>query len=264
VSEPRPVVYRVLSVALFFLAWAVLAWGVPPQFFPGPARVVGTILALLADASTYQYLALTAGRIAAGFVLSMLAGTAVGILMGARREAEAFFGVWVMVGLTVPAPAWAMVCVMLFGLSETGAALAITLLVAPFVAVNAWQGVRAMDAGLVEMARVFRLSSRALLREVVVPQLVPFLLAAARYGFGLVWKVVVIVEMIALGDGVGYALTSAFRSFEMYTVLAWTIVFAGLMLLIEVCGLRVFERSLTAWRPPAGLGKWSTAVVNAN
>jgi NitT/TauT family transport system permease protein len=261
VSGPRALVYRLLSVALFLAAWVVASRSVPPQFFPGPERVLATVGGLLVDEATYQHLTVTIMRIAVGFVLSMLLGSAIGIAMGARRRAEAFFEVWVMVGLTVPAPAAAMLAVMLLGLSETAGAVAITVLVTPFVAVNVWQGVKAMDPGLVEMARVFALSRRALLREVVVPQLVPFLLAAARYGFGLTWKVVVIIEMIALGDGVGHALTSAFRSFEMYTVLAWTLIFAALMLLVETA-IRLIERRATAWRPHAGADRYGAPVVD--
>ncbi len=249
----RPAYYRTLSLLLAILAWAALARVFPPQFLPGPLRVARTVAGLLGDPATYGHLAATGRRVAAGFALSMALGTAVGILMGARRRAEAFLDLWVVVGLTVPAPAWAMVCVMLFGLSEAGAVVAIVLLAAPFVAVNAWGGIKAMDPGLVEMARVFRFPRRALLREVVLPQLAPFLLAAARYGFGLVWKVVVIVEMIALGDGVGWALTAAFRSFEMYGVLAWTAIFAGAMLALEAWGLRALEARVSAWRPAVQL-----------
>lgn len=240
--------YRTLSVVLVVGMWAVVAALYPPQFLPGPSRVAATIGDLLLDPTTYAHFAATLRRVVAGFVLSMVVGSAVGILMGARRSTEAFLDVWVMVGLTVPAPAWAMVCVMLFGLSEAGAVVAIVLLATPFVVVNMWEGVKALDHGVVEMARVFQLRRAALLREVVLPQLHPFLFAAARYSFGLVWKVVVIVEMIALGDGVGYALTSAFRSFEMYRVLAWTIMFAGIMLALEAWGLRVVEARVSAWR----------------
>jgi NitT/TauT family transport system permease protein len=237
------------------LLWWALAQAFSPQFLPGPLRVARSIAGLLGQAATYGHLAATGRRILAGFALSMGVGIAAGILMGARRRAEAFLDIWVVVGLTIPAPAWAMVCVMVFGLSEAGAVVAIVLLAAPFVAVNAWQGVKAMEPALVEMARVFRFSRRALLWEVVFPQLAPFLLAAARYGFGLVWKVVVIVEMIAMGDGVGWALTSAFRSFEMYAVLAWTAIFSGVMLAVELGILRRLEARVSAWRPVAPIGE---------
>ena len=259
-QEPRAATYRAISLGIVLLVWWALAQAFPPQFLPGPVRVARSIIGLLGQAATYGHLGATARRIVAGFALSMAVGIVVGILMGARRRAEAFLDIWVVVGLTVPAPAWAMVCVMLFGLSEAGAVVAIVLLAAPFVAVNAWQGVKAMDPGLVEMARVFRFSRRALLRQVVLPQLAPFLLASARYGFGLVWKVVVIVEMIALGDGVGWALTSAFRSFEMYAVLAWTVIFSGIMLAVELGGLRVLEARVSAWRPVAPIGERAIPV----
>lgn len=258
-NRVRALGYRALSVALVLAAWAAVATLYPPQFLPGPGRVAATIGELLSDPTTYAHFGATLRRIVAGFLLSMLVGSAVGILMGARRSWEAFLDVWVMVGLTVPTPAWTMVCVMLFGLSEAGAVVAIVLLTTPFVVVNVWEGVKALDHGVVEMARVFQLRRSALLREVVVPQLHPFLLAAARYGFGLVWKVVVIVEMIALGDGIGYALTSAFRSFEMHRVLAWTIMFAGIMLTLEVWGLRTIEGRVSAWRLVARLDE-ATAV----
>jgi NitT/TauT family transport system permease protein len=211
--------------------------------------VAQTLAGNLRATDTYYHLGVTLLRILAGFILSMALGFSLGVLMGGRREFEAFFDVWLVVGLAMPAPAWAMISVLLFGLNQTGTVVAITLLAAPFVTIGIWQGVKAMDMGLIEMARVFGVSRRETLRHVLLPQLTPFLLASARYGFGLCWKVTVLVEMISLGNGVGNVMDDAFHNFEMEQVLAWTVLFTLVMLGIEAGIWKSFERRATRWRP---------------
>ena len=68
----------------------------------------------------------------------------------------------------------------------------------------------------------------------MLPSLVPFLVSGARLGFSLAWKVIVLVELFGLSDGVGYQLNSEFSSQNVAGVLAWTLVFWVVMALIEL------------------------------
>jgi NitT/TauT family transport system permease protein len=112
-----------------------------------------------------------------------------------------------------------------------------------------WQGTKSLDRELVEMARVFRASRRALLRDVVLPQLLPFCLAGARLGFALGWKVVVLSEMFGLSSGVGYMINRSFSSYSMDDVLAWTVGFTLVMFAFEYAVMLPIERRLVRWRP---------------
>ena len=183
-----------LSVASILVLWALLAAFFPPTLLPGPLVVGRRLGELAARGDFWIHLRATirprrpsASRIA--FVVSVGAG----ILMGSRRLAEGVFESWVLVGLTIPGLCWAVLAVMWFGITEMAPVFAIVVVVLPMLTLNMWQGTKSLDRDLIEMARVFRASRGALLRDVVLPQLLPFCLAGARLGFALGWKVVVLV-----------------------------------------------------------------------
>jgi NitT/TauT family transport system permease protein len=159
----------------------------------------------------------------------------------------------VLVGLTIPGLCWAVLAVMWFGITEMAPVFAIVVVVLPMLTLNMWQGTKSLDRDLVEMAHVFRASRRALLRDVVLPQLLPFCLAGARLGFALGWKVVVLSEMFGLSSGVGYMINRSFSSYSMDDVLAWTAGFTLVMFAFEYAVMLPIERRLTRWRPAVSL-----------
>ena len=85
--------------------------------------------------------------------------------------------------------------------------------------------------------------------KLIVPQLVPYVLAAFRYALAISWKIVTVVELIGLSSGVGYMLNWWFGNFNMTQVLAWTLLFTITLLLIENFILKPVEKRLTKWRP---------------
>src|SRR4029434_1651659 len=82
-----------------------------------------------------------------------------------------------------------------------------------------------------------------------MPQLVPNIFAATRYGLGLAWKVVVVVEMFGTSNGAGYQVMKSYQVFNMEGVIAWTVTFVIAMIVIEYGIINLAERRLTAWRP---------------
>lgn len=236
------------SAAALLAAWFLASAIAPKDYLPSPA-VVGVVLAEnLRDPESYHHILASLRRTFGGFLLALLGGTALGILMGASRRAEYLCDAWVTMGLGIPSLCWAFVALMLFGLREAGVYFAVFCIVLPFVAVNVFQGVHALEAGLVQMARAFRLAPRAVLRHIVAPHLVPFLFGATRYGLGLAWKATVVAELVSQQDGVGYIFGKWFGLFQMPQVLAWTATFVLLMLATEAGVVRPLEAGLTRWR----------------
>ena len=169
--------------------------------------------------------------------------------MGLYRNAERFFELPVVVGLAIPSLCYIIVCFMWFGLNERAAVAAIALTTFPSIAVNIWAGVKAIDGRLTAMATVFGYGPRERTLRVVIPQVFPYIVAAARFGFGIVWKVVVVVELLGLTNGVGYQLNYFFQLFDMTKVFAWTLLFTIVMVMIEVLLLKPLERWVFRWRP---------------
>jgi NitT/TauT family transport system permease protein len=155
----------------------------------------------------------------------------------------------VLVGLAIPGLAWAVVGLMLFGLSEKTQIFAIFMVVTPILAVNIWEGTKALDRKLVEMAFVFKANRRMVVRSVVLPQLIPYSLAAVRFGLALAWKTVVIAETFGASTGIGFKIIESRELLSMKGVLAWTLSFTVVMIALEFMLLKPIEGRLTVWRP---------------
>ena len=113
------------------------------------------------------------------------------------------------------------------------------------------EGARSLDSGLDDMAQVFRMSPWVRMRHVVLPQLAPYLAAAARSGLSLVWKIVLIVELLGRPNGVGFEIGVAFQLFDIPLLLAYSLSFAAVVLLVETLLVQPFEARLSRWRPRA-------------
>jgi NitT/TauT family transport system permease protein len=188
-------------------------------------------------------------RVVAGMVIAVGGGLVIGLVMGLSKFGEEFLDSWVLVAFTVPSVVYGILAILWFGLNDIAAIVAIGVTATPAVAINMWQGVKAIDLSLIRMGRAFHFSRSSILRKLVVPQVIPFLLAALRYALGLAWKIATVVELIGLSSGVGYQLGYWFGLFNMTQVLAWTILFTIVLLLIEFVILKPTEYWLTRWRP---------------
>ena len=114
----------------------------------------------------------------------------------------------------------------------------------PMLAISIWQGTKSIDKDLVDMSKIFHASPWSKVVDVILPQLISHILAAIRYGLGLAWKVVVVVEMFGLSNGVGYQVVRGFNVFSMKAVLAWAISFLVVMIVIEF--------GIIGWLPTSG------------
>ncbi len=244
---------KALGVAVLVAVWQGVSLSYPPTFLPGPALTFERVAGLVVTGEFFRHAGPTLLRVLAGFALALVIGTIVGIAMGARRALEGFFESYILVGLTVPGLAWAVLALMWFGVSEMAPVFAIFAVVTPMLAVNMWQGTKAIDRELLEMAHAFHISRHTIVGDIVLPQLLPYLLAGSRFGLALGWKVVVLSEMFGLSSGIGYMINRSFSLYSMRDVLAWTISFTLLMGVFEYGLLRPTEHYLLRWRPSISL-----------
>jgi NitT/TauT family transport system permease protein len=134
------------------------------------------------------------------------------------------------------------------GLTETAAVSAVALNKLPIATVTVREGARSLDTALDEMAQVFRMRAWTRIRHVVLPQLAPYLAAAARSGLSLVWKIVLIVELLGRPNGVGFEIGVAFQLFDVTRILAYALAFVAVMLAVETLLVQPLERHIARWR----------------
>ena len=248
---------RVLSIASLLVAWLILAWIFPPTIVPGPIPVFKAMGQNIMSGQAFYHLYKTLLRVGLGLVLTMVLGVAVGTIMGLSHKGELFLDSWVMVGLTVPAIVYSIVCLLWFGLNEVAAIIAIGTAAFPAVSISIWQGIKAMDMQLVSMGQAFHLSKTAILRKIIFPQLLPHILASMRYALGICWKICTTVELIGMSSGVGFQLNYWFGLFSMAQVFAWTLLFLLVMFAIEYLIFKPVEQRLTRWRTGVPALQWA-------
>jgi len=193
----------------------------------------------------------TIGRVAAAFIVAMALGSALGYAMGRRPAFDSLLDAPIVILLNLPALVIIVLAYIWIGLNEAAAIGAVALNKLPNAVVTLREGARTLDVGLDEMAAVFGFSRMKRLRHVVLPQLAPFFAAATRSGLSLVWKIVLVVELLGRPNGVGFEIGTAFQLFDVATLLAYALPFTALMLAIESFLVQPFERHVSRWRPRA-------------
>lgn len=239
---------RAASLVLLLLAWVLGARIAGPQMLPGPGAVLAALVDEARSGALFANLAATLARVAVAFTLAMLIGSAIGFAMGRRRTVDRLADPWLVLLLNLPALVIIVLAYIWGGLTETAAVLAVAVNKLPTAIVTLREGARALDPALDEMAAVFALPRWKTLRHVLLPQLAPYLAAAARSGLSLVWKIVLIVELIGRPNGVGFAIGVAFQLFDVTRILAYSLAFVVIVLAIETLLVQPLERRASRWR----------------
>lgn len=235
---------------LFVLLWGFIAWLLQSPLLPTPLNVLGTLIRESATGELWHHLGATLGRVVVAFILAMIIGTAIGIVMGRSPTTNALFDPLLVLLLNLPALVTIILMYVWFGLVEVAAVMAVVINKVPNVAVTVREGARSLDFRLEEMATVYEFTRWQRLREVWVPQLFPYLMAATRGGLALIWKIVLVVELLGRSSGVGFQLHMAFQVFDVAAILAYSLAFIAVVQLIELAILQPLERRSSRWRQP--------------
>ncbi len=239
---------RTCSFLLVFVIWQLAAFLVDNRVLPTPLAVLQRLFTDVSSGELLENLWITLVRVAFSFSFAMLLGTAIGLVMGSRKRLDILLDGLLMLGLNVPALVTIILCYIWFGLTEVAAVVAVAINKIPMVVVNMREGARAVDMQLMEVAKVYRISKLKTFRLVYLPQLSPYLIASMRNGLALIWKIVLVVELLGRSDGVGFQLSVFFQFFDIEGIFSYTLAFVLVIYLIEWLLLRPLERSLSGWR----------------
>ncbi len=242
---------RLLSLILLVVAWYAGSKIAGQRMLPGPQTVGLALWDETRSGALAFHLGVTLLRVAVAFVIAMTVGTALGVWMGRSRLADRLADPWLVALLNLPALVIIVLAYVWAGLTETAAIVAVALNKLPNAVVTVREGARALDRQLDEMAYVFGMNRWVRLRHVLIPQLAPYLAAATRSGLSLVWKIVLIVELMGRPNGVGFEIGIAFQLFDVTRILAYAIAFVLVMLAIETFMVQPIERYVSRWRPKA-------------
>lgn len=233
---------------VFLLFWQIVAWQVADPLLPSPLAVLQSLMHHVTQGELLHHLGVTLLRVAVAFSVAMSLGVALGVWMGRCKLANDLLDSLLVLMLNLPALVTAILCFIWIGLNETAAVLAVALSKVPTVIANIREGARALDAQLLQVSQVYRVPKSRVLRNIVLPQLYPYIMASARSGLGLIWRIVLVIELLGRSDGIGFQLGTFFQFFDLTSILAYTAAFAGVVFFIEAWLLRPLDEKLNGWR----------------
>ena len=237
-----------LSLLAFLAVWQGLAVYLSSNMLPTPEAVARVFWQACVTGQLPFHLGVTLLRLLVSFTIAMLLGCAIGIVLGRNKKLDAFFDNWLVIFLNIPALVTIILCYVWFGLVESAAILAVVINKLPNVIVTIREGTRTLDQDLLDMARCFHFSKRKTLVHVIWPQLHPFVMGATRSGLALIWKIILVVELLGRSNGMGYQLHLFFQLFDVAGILAYTIAFVTVIQLIELLVLKPLDKKSQRWR----------------
>lgn len=239
----------VLFIVLALAIWETVALAVAaPYIVPKPQDVVVRAVELMATAGFWQAVGWSLLRVLIGFACGMVLGVACALPMAAWPSMRAVFAPFVKIIRTVP-----VVCFILLMLLWVNAIWLSAIISALMVLPVAWTGtIEALDSidnSIVEVARVFHISTMRRLFKLYLPAIIPQLLSTAVVGLGLAWKSGITAEVLALpSSGMGSGIYHAKIALEAADIFVWALVIIVISLAMEKI-LRTCAARFSSWGP---------------
>lgn len=235
--------FKRLTVIIFLaLLWQGTAWLIASDDFPSLLIVLKSLQYHLFEGEMVANVLITLKRVLLSFIIAMILGGSIGIVMGVNSWVNRLSDSLLIILLNIPALVTILLCYIWIGLVETAAIAAVVINKVPTVVVMIREGARTVDKDLLAVAKIYKLSPRKSFFKVFLPQLYPFIIASARSGLSLIWKIVLVVELLGRSDGVGFALNTLFQFFDIAGIIAYTIAFIVIVLLIETLCFKPFDK----------------------
>lgn len=238
----RNLVFSITPLLCVLTLWQGAALLVDSSTLPTISEVSRSFYYHLNEGNMLEHLVITLFRVSVSFAIAMFLGVLIGIVMGAYPDLDKAGDSILVIALNIPALVTILLCYIWFGLVEASAIAAVAINKIPTVIVMIREGARVVDRDLLAVGQVYRISPLRFFFKVYLPQLYPFIMASARSGLSLIWKVVLVVELLGRSDGVGFQLGSFFHFFDIASILAYTLAFAGIILFIEGLIMRPLDR----------------------
>ena len=241
-----------ISVGAFLAVWIALST-YDSRMFPAPMVVGSLMIEFIVDGdidgrSALYHLWVTFGRVLMATALALGLAILIGIAMKLNDGVAKAFEAWLPVWMTPPDVVVILIVMVMVGFNTEAVVLSVAFVYTPFALVTIWQGLQDIDTELVEMADSFGASQRQIWRAIFLPHLLSYVFASLRHLFGMTWKVAVIAEVFGISNGVGSRVRFWFLQGNIAEVLAYSVLFIGVVLVIEYLILSPIQKRAFAWR----------------
>ena len=254
-NEEESYILGIGFIALLLLIWqSIPLWYTLPRgmalFFTTPSNIAAAFYQLLMNGEIEKHFYVSAVAFLVGLGLSIVVGLPVGLVMGRSRTLDALMDPYVTAFNATPRIVWLPLLMLWFGIG-IWSKIAIVFAGAVFpMLINTYVGVKNVDRVLVNVVRSFGANEWQVMKVVVLPNSLPYIIVGLRLAIGRAILGVVVGEFFGSSKGLGYMIASAATSYKVDVVFVGVAIFMALSLILTLSVKRL-ESRLATWRPEA-------------
>jgi sulfonate transport system permease protein len=235
-----------LALLVLWYFAAKYEW-VAPQVLPAPETVAATLADMYASGDLAANLRISLWRVLVGFAVGACGGLALGVAMGLSPLFKDYVYPLFKAFAQVPVLGWLPLLMLIVGIDEALKIILIAKASLVPIAVNTLKGIENVPMQYVEVARVFRFTRRQLLWKVIFPSALPPIWNGVRYGLTHAWLAMVVVELLASSEGLGFMIVFGRQLFQLDVVMAAVVVVGAVGFALDKM-LALTEFWLMRWR----------------
>src|SRR5580692_7368232 len=235
------------SVTFLVLMWEWFGRDINPVFGSYPSAIAVAFWDLTVSGKLGEAMIQSLQPFVVGYALAILFGVPLGLVIGRYRVAEAALGIYVTAGYAMPLVALVPLLVLWLGLGFAVKAAVVFLMSLFPIAINTWLGVTAVPKSLIEVGTSFVAPNSVILRRIILPATLPYIMAGIRLAVGRAVVAMVIAEFFTTISGLGAIIINAANNFDTATMFVPIVV-----LMVLAIGLNsligVVERYVAPWQ----------------
>jgi NitT/TauT family transport system permease protein len=227
----NPHIKRIIFFAAIIAFWYLgseLEWWMP-IILPSPEKVLEALVTGFEDKTLIYDLIASFKRLGIGLGLSLLIGTALGVLLAKSKTADETLGTIVLAFQSVPSIVWLPLAIMWFGMNEKAVIFVVVLGGTFVMTLNIRVGIKNVSPLFIKAARTMGVNGWNLYKRVIFPAAIPYVVTGSRLAWAFAWRALMAGELLSTGPGLGYTLRYASDFGNMGLVI-------GVMIIIGVIG----------------------------
>jgi ABC-type nitrate/sulfonate/bicarbonate transport system permease component len=240
-------VITVGSVVALLAIWQAARPLINPVFGSYPSAIAEAFWELAQTGKLWTAMLESLGPFALGYGLAILIGVPIGLITGRFRLVEAAFGIYITAGYAMPLVALVPLLILWLGLGFA-VKVAVVFLMSVFpICINTWLGVTAVPKSLIEVGTSFVAPNRVILRRIILPATLPYIMAGIRLAVGRAVVAMVIAEFFTSISGLGAIIINSANNFDTATMFV-PIVILMVMAIGLTYGIGAVERWVAPWQ----------------